>query len=71
MRLLTPEIVAEQLAVSRSTVLRLIADGALPAVLLRRGKTKTIYRVREEVLEKWVKDRETRQPAKMLKLAEG
>jgi excisionase family DNA binding protein len=62
MRLLTPETVAEQLAVSRSTVLRLIADGALPAVCLRRGKRKAVYRVREEVLERWVKDRETRRP---------
>ena len=54
MKLLTPEEVAEQLAISRSTVLRLIADNALPAICLRRGKRKAVYRVREEILLKWI-----------------
>ena len=58
MRLLTPEIVAESLAVSRSTVLRMIADGSLPAVCLRKGKRKGVYRIREEQLERWVTARE-------------
>ena len=58
MRLLTAESVAEQLAVSRSTVLRMIADGALPAVCLRRGKRKAVYRVRQEVLDKWIISKE-------------
>ncbi len=69
MKLLTPESVAEQLAVSRSTILRMIADGALPAVCLRRGKRKAVYRVREEVLERWVRERETKQPAKIVPIA--
>lgn len=63
MRLLTPENVAENLAVSRSTVLRMIGDGSLPAVCLRRGKRKNVYRIREEILERWILSRE-RQGAK-------
>jgi excisionase family DNA binding protein len=69
MKLLTPEACAEMLAVSRSTVLRMIADGALPAVMLRSGRRKKVWRVREEVLEKWVKERETRQPGKVVPIS--
>ena len=58
MKLLTPENVADALAVSRSTVLRMIGDGSLPAVCLRRGKRKAVYRIREEQLERWVMARE-------------
>jgi excisionase family DNA binding protein len=58
MRFLTPELVAEQLAVSRSTVLRMIADGALPAVCLRSGRRKKIWRIREDQLNKWILGRE-------------
>ena len=49
MKLLTVEQVAkEHLAVSRSTVMRLIENGSLPAVCLHRGKRKAIYRIRPE-----------------------
>jgi excisionase family DNA binding protein len=54
MKLLTPEAVSEQLSVSRSTVLRMIADKVIPAVCLRRGKRKAVYRIRQEVLDKWI-----------------
>jgi excisionase family DNA binding protein len=54
MKLLPPSAVAEILAVSRSTVLRLIADGSLPAICLRRGRKKAVLRVRDEVLQKWI-----------------
>jgi len=60
-KLLTPENVAEQLSVSRSTVRRLIQDGSLPAVCLKRGPRKAVYRIREEVLEKWVISNEKQQ----------
>ena len=65
MRLLTPEAVAEQLAVSRSTVLRLIGDGSLACVCLRRGKRKAVYRIRQEVLDRWVisKERAAKTPS--------
>ena len=58
MKLLTPEEVSEQLAVSRSTVMRLIDGGSLPAVCLHRGKRKAMYRIRPEQLEKWILSRE-------------
>jgi excisionase family DNA binding protein len=61
MRLLTPEQVAEQLAVSRSTVLRMITDKVIPVVCLRRGKHKAVYHRRQEVLEKWVIGKEREQ----------
>jgi excisionase family DNA binding protein len=57
-KLLTPEQVSEQLAVSRSTVLRLIADGALPAICLRSGRRKKVWRVRQEQLERWILGKE-------------
>jgi excisionase family DNA binding protein len=64
-RLLTPEAAAEQLAVSRSTVLRMISDGQLPAICLRSGRRKKVWRVREEVLQKWIlaKERKGQQQA--------
>ena len=62
MKLLTPESVAEQLSVSRSTVLRMINDGALPAVCLRSGRRKKVWRIRQEVLDKWVMNREKNHP---------
>ena len=58
MKPLTPEDVAEQLAVSRSTVLRLITDKVIPVVCLRRGKHKAVYRIRQEMLDKWIISRE-------------
>lgn len=56
--LLTPEQVATELNVSRSTVLRMIADGSLPVICLRRGKRKGVYRVREEQLARWILNKE-------------
>lgn len=66
MKLLTPENVAESLNVSRSTVLRMIGDGSLPAVCLRSGKRKKVWRVRPEILEKWLisKEREGQKTAR-------
>ena len=57
-QLLRPESVAKVLSVSRSTVLRMIADGVLPAVCLRRGKRKAVYRVRQEILDRWILSKE-------------
>lgn len=57
MRLLTCKEVAQELAVSHWTIKRLIHDGALPAVVIRAGK-RTTYRVRAELLAKWVANRE-------------
>src|SRR5690348_557730 len=65
--LLDPEQASELLGISRSSVIRMIVDGQLPAVCLRSGRRKKVWRVRREVLEKWVmgKEREygRRQPS--------
>jgi len=64
MKLLTPESAADALAISRSTVRRMIADGALPAICLRSGRRKKVRRIRQEVLEKWVLTKEKEVVAK-------
>ena len=58
--LLTPEEAAKFLSMSRSSVLRLISDGNLPAVCLKSGRRKKTLRVRPEQLQRWlnVKERE-------------
>ncbi|MDP2651989.1 MAG: helix-turn-helix domain-containing protein [bacterium] len=58
MKLLTIKQAAEQLQVSGQTIGRMIAEGTLPAILLRSGKRKRVWRVREEVLERWLLQRE-------------
>ena len=50
--------VAYRLQVSDSTVIRMIEAGALPAVCIRSGKRKKIFRVPEAALDAWIKSRE-------------
>ena len=57
MALLTPRQVAAELSVSYATVMRMIADGSLPAVCLRAGQRKKLWRVRPAQLEKWLSER--------------
>ena len=61
MKLLSIEAAAEVLAVSRATVTRMITEGQLPAVCLRSGRRKKLWRIRQEQLDKWIlqKERET------------
>jgi excisionase family DNA binding protein len=56
---------AEALGVSRQTVNRLIIEGSLPAICLRSGRRKKTWRIRAELLDKWIlqKERDTRQQA--------
>jgi len=56
-KLLTPKEVAAELRVTHWTVGRLIRSGELPAVPLHTGKRVT-YRIRWEMLERWVINRE-------------
>jgi excisionase family DNA binding protein len=56
--LLDPEQASELLGISRSSVVRLIVDGQLPAICLRSGRRKKVWRIRREVLEKWVLNKE-------------
>lgn len=60
MNLLTPEKVAEVLSISRSSVRRMIVEGQVPAILLRSGKRKKVWRIREETLDQWLRQRETK-----------
>jgi excisionase family DNA binding protein len=54
LKLLRAEEVAIILDVSRSTARRMLIDGTLPAICLRSGKRKKVYRVRESELERFV-----------------
>jgi excisionase family DNA binding protein len=61
MKLLSIEEVGEYLGVSRQTVTRMILEGVLPAICLRSGRRKKVWRVRPEQLDRWLtqKERET------------
>lgn len=52
--LLTPGEAAEELGLSRSSILRMIAADQLPAVCLRAGKRKKVWRVDEKKLGRWI-----------------
>lgn len=58
MKLLAIESVAEKLDVSRQTIQRLIESGVLPAVLVRSGRRKKLWRVRPECLDQWILQKE-------------
>ena len=66
MKLLPLEAVAETLAVSRQTIQRMIDTGALPAICVRSGRRKKLWRVRPEQLQQWLlqKERENSKGAK-------
>jgi len=57
---LTPTEVAERLGVSRATAHRLIKSGVVPAIVLTSGVRRRLIRVREQALERAMKDRECR-----------
>jgi excisionase family DNA binding protein len=61
MKLLSVESVADSLGVSRQTIMRMILDNTLPAIVLRSGKRKKLWRIRAEQLEQWLMSQETRQ----------
>lgn len=54
-RLMTAEEVAEYMQVSKNTVWRWIRDGELTAISIASQR----YRIREEDLEAFIKERET------------
>jgi excisionase family DNA binding protein len=62
MKLLSVEAAAEILSVSRQTIGRMILDGSLPAICLRAGRRQKTWRIRGELLEKWIlrKEQETK-----------
>ena len=58
MKLLNPEQVAQILGVSRSTALRMMHEGQVPTIKLRAGKRKTVLRVNEDSLVRWLASKE-------------
>lgn len=58
MKLLTPKNVAEILSVSPSTVIRMCVDQVLPSIVVRRGRKKSTFRIREETLQRWINAKE-------------
>lgn len=54
-RLMTLKDVADTLSISLRTVMRLVADGALPSVLIGRRRL-----IRRETLRAWLAGRELR-----------
>jgi excisionase family DNA binding protein len=49
---------AAMIGLSRWTVCKMLEEGALPGFVLRTGKRKKIWRIREDVLQKWIEQRE-------------
>jgi excisionase family DNA binding protein len=64
-QLLTVGQVAFKLQLHESTIIKLITAGSISALCVRAGKRKKTYRVRSEVLDKWVlsKEREAQRTA--------
>jgi excisionase family DNA binding protein len=71
MKLLSIEAVAEVFGLSRQTVTRMVIEGSLPAICLRSGKRKKIWRIREEVLQRWLEQKEKAQtePRRIARIA--
>jgi excisionase family DNA binding protein len=57
-KLLSIKESAEVLKLSRWTVTEMLESGQLPGVILRAGRRKRIWRIREADLEKWITQRE-------------
>ena len=68
MRLLPVEEVAKALDVSRQTVMRMIQEKQLPAICIRSGRRKKVWRIREEQLERWVSAKEKESTARGARL---
>ena len=53
-QMLTVPQIAFKLQLSESTVIRMITAGAISAICVRAGKRKKSWRVRPEVIERWL-----------------
>jgi predicted site-specific integrase-resolvase len=67
LKLLNPEQVSEILGISRSTALRMMHEQQIPTIKLRSGKRKSVLRVSEETLARWItsKERESHRAPKL------
>ncbi len=61
--LMTPKQVAETLGMKLAWTYGAIASGFIPGVLISTGRRRRSIRVRPTDLERWMKNREIRQPA--------
>jgi excisionase family DNA binding protein len=48
------------LKLSRATIHEMLHNGELPAVLIRQGSRKKVYRIYGDALERWLKNNETK-----------
>jgi excisionase family DNA binding protein len=58
MKLLDIKETGERLGLSRWTIAEMLESGALPGIILKSGRRKKIWRIREDILEKWIEARE-------------
>jgi len=56
--LLTAKEVSDRLNISLASAYRLLESGAISVVVVFAGKRKKTLRVRQEVLERWIRQRE-------------
>jgi excisionase family DNA binding protein len=57
-QLLTVSQVGYKLQLHESTIIKLITSGSIAAICVRCGRRKKTYRIRSEVLEKWIVNKE-------------
>jgi excisionase family DNA binding protein len=54
-----PKDLMQLLKVSRATVHHMLHSGELPAVIVRAGKKKKLYRVYADAFDRWRKEKES------------
>ena len=57
-KLLDPREVAEVLGLKKSTIHRLLAEGAIPSVIVTGSQRRRSFRVKPSVLSRWIAERE-------------
>jgi len=57
-KLLDVKQTAQTLGLSRWTVTSMFEQGSLPGFVLKSGRRKKIWRIREDALQRWIETRE-------------
>ncbi len=57
-RLITPQELAEILGLKRSRIHIMLATGELPSIVVLKGASRRVFRVKPSELAKWLKARE-------------
>jgi DNA-binding transcriptional regulator GbsR (MarR family) len=63
--------IAHKLQLSQSTVIRMITAGSIAPLCVRSGKRKKTFRVRDEVLQRWIAAQERQSLKKRFDEAEA